>query len=293
MSSARTHVNQPRSRTPHRGCTLSWSATGAGPPVVLLHGMGIGADGWRPQVDALASRFNCLTMDNRGFGASHPKGEKVTVELMADDVLAVMDAQGWPSAHLVGHSLGGLVALYVAGMARQRVRSLALLCTFASGRTPTRLSWPILSIGIRSRIGPRRSRRAAFLELVMPRSVLRTADLAALAGELAVLFGHDLAEQPPIVMDQLRATKVASAEPFLTTLAGVPTLVVSAAEDVIAPPSAGRALAAGIQGARYVEIADAAHGVTIQKAAEVNALLLDHLDRAEQGAGAGTDRSAG
>jgi pimeloyl-ACP methyl ester carboxylesterase len=267
-------------RTLHRGCQLSWSAEGEGPPVVLLHGMGIGAAGWRPQVDALGSRFTCLTMDNRGFGASQPLGERLTVELMAADVLAVMDAQGWESAHLVGHSLGGLVALYVAAGARQRVRSLALLCTFASGRVPTRMSWPILTIGIRSRIGSRAARRAAFLELVMPRSVLNDADPAALAAELAVLFGHDLAEQPPVVMDQLRATKRASAEALLPALAGLPTLVVSASDDIIAPPAAGRALAAGIPGARYVEIADAAHGVTIQRAAEVNTLLFDHLDRA-------------
>jgi pimeloyl-ACP methyl ester carboxylesterase len=278
-------------KTLHRGCHLSWSAEGAGPPVLLLHGMGIGAAGWRPQLEALAQRYTCVSMDNRGFGASQPPGEKLTVELMAEDVLAVMDAHGTESAHLVGHSLGGLVALYVAAAARSRVRSLSLLCTFASGRTPTRLAWPILSIGMRSRIGPRAARRAAFLEMVMPRSVLASADRAALADELAVLFGHDLAEQPPIVMAQLRATKRATAEPVLPALAGVPTLVVSASEDIIAPPSAGRALAAGIPGARYVEIADAAHGVTIQRASEVNTLLLDHITGAEEALDAGVARS--
>lgn len=154
--------------TEHRGCRLSWSVEGEGAPIVLLHGIGIGAAGWRPQVDALAGRFACLTMDNRGFGASQPQGERLSVELMAEDVRAVMDACGWGSAHFVGHSLGGLIALLLAGAAPQRVRSLALLCTFASGRTPTRFSPAIMAIGLRTRIGPRPARRAAFLEMVMP-----------------------------------------------------------------------------------------------------------------------------
>jgi pimeloyl-ACP methyl ester carboxylesterase len=82
---------------------------------------------------------------------------------MAHDVLALMDAQGWASAHLVGHSIGGLISLFVAHRALERARSLALLCSFASGATPTRLALPLISIGIRSRIGTRRMRRHAFL----------------------------------------------------------------------------------------------------------------------------------
>jgi pimeloyl-ACP methyl ester carboxylesterase len=62
----------------------------------------------------------------------------------------------------------------------------------------------------------------------------------------------------------------------------VPTLVVSAARDPIATPRSGRALAGGIPGARYVEFSQASHGMPIQLSAEVNALLLEHLLRAER-----------
>jgi pimeloyl-ACP methyl ester carboxylesterase len=75
--------------------------------------------------------------------------------------------------------------------------------------------------------------------------------------------------------------RAADATPRLAELAGVPTLVVSAAHDPIAPPRAGRALAAGIPGARYVEMPDASHGAPIHQAGQVNALLLDHLTAAE------------
>jgi pimeloyl-ACP methyl ester carboxylesterase len=244
----------------------------------LIQGVGVAGSGWRPQVEALADRYTCLSFDNRGMGASQPFGCAITVEQMADDVRAIMDAEGWGAAHVVGHSLGGLVALHLALAHRPRVRSLSLLCTFADGRIPTRMTPKMLWLGIRSRIGPRRARRRAFLRFVMPPDALRNpADTDALAAELAPLFGHDLADQPPVTMKQFGAMKRYDATNRLNELAGLPTLVVSAAHDPIAPPSAGRAIAAGIPGARYVEISDASHGVPIHRADRINALLLEHF----------------
>jgi pimeloyl-ACP methyl ester carboxylesterase len=75
--------------------------------------------------------------------------------------------------------------------------------------------------------------------------------------------------------------RAADAAPRLGELAGVPTLVVNGAHDPIAPPRAGRALAAGIPGSRYVEQPDASHGMPIHQPGLVNALLLDHLAAAE------------
>ncbi len=269
-----------RSSVAHLGTQLSCYTVGAGEPVVMIHGMGVGADGWAPQVHALGERYECLCFDNRGFGESQPRGVSLSVEQMADDVTALMDARGWQSAHLVGHSLGGLIALQFALTYRARVRSLALLCTFASGKIPTRLNAQIAWIGIRTRVGTRRMRRNAFLELVMPHRLLAESDSTQLADRIGTLFNHDLAESPPIVMQQFSATRRTDVTPRLPELAGLPTLVLSASEDMIAPPGAGEAIASGIPGARYVEISDASHGVTIQRVDEVNSLLLEHLDRA-------------
>ncbi|HWO21976.1 MAG TPA: alpha/beta fold hydrolase [Kofleriaceae bacterium] len=265
----------------HRGCRLSYLVVGDGPPVVLIQGVGVGGAGWRPQVDGLRARWRCLSFDNRGFGASQPLGDAVTVELMARDVLALMDAEGWETAHLAAHSLGGLVAVHVARVARARVRSLSLLCTFPSGRIPTQLSPWLVWIGLRMQLGTRRMRRRAFLEVVMPERELLRGDRDALAERLAPLFGHDLADQPPVVRRQLAAMRAYDATSFLQELAGIPTLVVSAAHDRIAPPSGGRTLAAGIAGARYVELPDASHGAPIQLPEQINQLLHEHWSAAE------------
>lgn len=94
---------------------------------------------------------------------------------------------------------------------------------------------------------------------------------------LAPLFGHDLADQPRVTMRQLSAMRRYDAAPRLGEISGIPTLVVSAEHDRIATPASGRVLASGIPGAVLAEMPDASHGVTMQSADRVNALLLDHL----------------
>jgi pimeloyl-ACP methyl ester carboxylesterase len=260
------------------GCRIAYDVRGAGPPVLFIQGVGVHGDGWRPQVDELQRDFTCATFDNRGMGESRPFDGPITVPRMALDALAVADALGWDRFHVVGHSLGGVVAVAIGLAHRERVRSLALLCTVANGRHATRLSRRMLWLGLRSRIGTRAMRRRAFLEIVLPPTAIDHERADALAAALADLFGHDLADQPPVAMAQLAALRAYDATSRLAELASVPTLVVSATHDPIAPPWAGRTLANGIPGARYVEFGDASHGVPIQQPREINALLRDHLN---------------
>ncbi len=263
------------------GCPLAYSVRGSGPALLLVQGVGVHGDGWRPQVDAFSGQYTCISFDNRGMGRSRPAGAKISIELMALDALAILDDAGIREAHVAGHSLGGQVALQLALSQRQRVRSLALLCTFADGRAPAR-GGHMLWLGLRSRLGSARMRRRAFLQIILPPGDRQGRDLDVLAEHLAPLFGHDLAAQPSIAMAQIGAFRRCNLEPRLGELAGIPTLVVSAAHDLIAPPELGQAIAAGIPGARYAGLADAAHGAPITDAASVNALLREHLAAIER-----------
>ena len=261
----------------HRGCDLVYDIRGSGAPVIFIQGVGVHGAGWAPQVDELAPNFRCLSFDNRGIGRSQPVDESLSVEQMADDTLAIMNAAGWNSAHVVGHSLGGLVAIQLALIARQRVRSLSLLCTFANGRAVAPLSARMMWSGLRSRVGTRTMRRRGFLSLLMPPGVLSETEQDSLAVELAPLFGHDLADQPKIINLQLRAMRAADLSGRLRELAGKPILVMSGAHDPIAPPKLGRAISRAIVGARYEEFPDSSHALPIHRAARANALLRDHL----------------
>ncbi|MEO6213920.1 MAG: alpha/beta fold hydrolase [Vicinamibacterales bacterium] len=256
---------------------IHYSQTGSGPAVILVQGVGVIGNGWRPQVDALRDRYSLITIDNRGIGGSGPADAPLTIEDMAADVLAVADAAQAARFHLVGHSMGGMIAQQIALTARARVQSLALLCTFLKGRQGTMVAPSMLLTAVRSRVGTPAMRRRAFVELVMPRAYLSTVNRDALCSSLALLFGRDLSDSPPIVMRQLRAMGTFDASHQLSSLAGLPTLVVSAAQDCIARPAYGQALAAAIPGARYREFADAGHAVTIQQAEEISTLLAEHF----------------
>jgi aminoacrylate hydrolase len=275
------------------GALVQYQRTGAGPAVLLIQGVGAVGEAWRPQVDSLADRFSLITFDNRGIGGSEIRGGPLTIEAMAADALAIMDAEGVRAFHVAGHSMGGVIAQAVALRAPDRVKSLAFLCTFARGQDGARLTFSMLVTALRMRIGSRAMRRRAFLELIMPARYLDQVDCAALAERLAPLFGHDLADQPPIAMTQLRAMARYDASTQLSALAHIPTLVVSAAEDRIARPEYGRALAAAIPGAEYVQLADAGHGIPLHRPEEINTLLAAHMTSAEWIQGRGYTYEAG
>jgi pimeloyl-ACP methyl ester carboxylesterase len=252
---------------------LVYDVQGSGPPVLLIQGVGVHGCGWNPQVEALSPRFRCLTWDNRGLGRNESAPGSISIEQYSQDALDLMDAEGWDSAHVVGHSMGGIVAQQLALLARTRVRSLSLLCTFARGADVTRLRPRMLWFGLRTRVGARRMRRRAFLEMM---GAPEPTD--ELANRIGTLFGHDLADQPPVTSAQLAALGRCDLTERLHELNGIPTLVVGAENDVVVPPTLCLAIAKGIPGARYEEIPGQGHGVPILNPASVNDLLLRHLE---------------
>jgi 3-oxoadipate enol-lactonase len=112
---------------------IAWERRGAGAPVVLVHGLGYARWGWEPVADLLAERFEIVLLDNRGIGQSEAPPGPYTVAEMAGDVLAVMDDAGLERAHVVGTSLGGMIAQELALAHPERVDKLVLVCTTPGG----------------------------------------------------------------------------------------------------------------------------------------------------------------
>jgi pimeloyl-ACP methyl ester carboxylesterase len=263
--------------------TVGYKRSGSGAPVLLIQGVGAVGRAWTPQVTGLSQDFSLITPDNRGIGKTPPGSDKLTIESMAQDAIDIMDSLNIERFHVVGHSMGGIIAQQVALTVPHRIKSLSLLCTFYKGSQAARLSWDILIAGMRTRIGSRAMRRKAFIELIMPQAVLRTADIPKLNAQLEDLFERDLADQPPIVMKQLRATAKYDASARLGTLRSIATLIVSGAEDRIALPEFGQQLHDAIPGSRLVVLPDAGHAVPIHSPEVVNELLREHMVRAENG----------
>jgi pimeloyl-ACP methyl ester carboxylesterase len=114
---------------PGLGVELAVRERGAGPAVVLVHGMADGAAGWAPLVEALAGEARAIAYDRRGYGASgapEPYG-RTTVEEQAEDAAALVRGLGAAPAVLCGRDLGALVSLDVAKRHRDLVRGIVLV----------------------------------------------------------------------------------------------------------------------------------------------------------------------
>ena len=110
-----------------------WEA-GSGPPVLLIHGLGNSALTWRNSIDALAHRFRVLAIDLPGHGLSDMPRIRYRLPEAVRLVTQFMDALGEESAHLVGNSMGGVIALEVALTHPERVRRLVLVDSVGLGK---------------------------------------------------------------------------------------------------------------------------------------------------------------
>lgn len=112
---------------------IAWERQGAGQPLLLIHGLGYARWGWEPVVAPLARSFDVIVFDNRGVGESDAPPGPYTAAEMAADAVQVLDEAGVDRAHVVGTSLGGMVAQELALGRPERVERLVLACTTPGG----------------------------------------------------------------------------------------------------------------------------------------------------------------
>lgn len=108
------------------GALISLAEVGEGEGLIMLHGNGEDRSCFDRQLPAFAEHFRCIAIDSRGHGRSTHGDKRLTLKLMAGDVLAVMDALELKKAHILGFSDGGNIALHLALMAPERISSLIL-----------------------------------------------------------------------------------------------------------------------------------------------------------------------
>lgn len=250
---------------------IYYETCGKGIPILMIQGVGSAGTAWMPQVKELSRSHQVAVFDNRGIGKSVSRSSSISIEIMARDALAIIDHLGWESAHIVGHSMGGVIAQQLALDAPSRVRSLALMCTFSRGKEAVRISPWLIWMMLRTRVGSKGMRRRALLEMLFPKSYLEESDLDQLALKIGELVGRDLADNPRIIMRQMNAMMRHDVFHRLGEVK-VPTLVLSGEHDLIASSEVGKALAKAIPGSRFIEIQAASHCCTIQKAEEVNGI---------------------
>src|SRR5258706_11915286 len=113
------------------GTRIHYEISGAptGQPLLMIQGLGADARGWLLQRRALGRNYRVITFDNRGVGRSDKPDGPYDLEEMARDAVAVLDAAGCESAHVMGASMGGVITQILGVRHPARVRSLVLACT--------------------------------------------------------------------------------------------------------------------------------------------------------------------
>ncbi len=261
--------------------SLAYQASGeSGSPVVLIMGLGFPATAWAPQLPALSAAHRVLTFDNRGVGQTRARPGFYRMELFADDVVALLDQLGWADAHLVGVSMGGMIAQATALRHRRRVRSLALICTHGGGFTaslssPQALRW-LLAAQLRGSDG----RLAALQQILFSPSYRRATNRAELSRAMRPVLGR----RPNLssTLSQLHAVWRFRAHSRLPRLDGLPTLIVQGKKDILIHPKQSEKLQRSIPGSRLVCFPQGAHGLTLELAGPLNRLLLAHFANADR-----------
>ena len=256
------------------GAEIWWESHGpkGTPAVVLVTGLGYPAAMWWRQLPALTSAHRVILVDNRGAGRTGDVvGAPYTVETMADDVVAVIAAAGEQRVHLVGLSMGGMIAQEVALTRPDLVQSLVLISTHPGVRHAT---FEPAALNMLRRRGSMTARQAA--ELAIPFNYADTTPRAAIEEDWAVRM--PLASSPAGYLAQVRGGAAWSSLSRLSTLAA-PTLVLHGSDDQLVPPVNGERVATAIPGSVHIRIENANHIVTTDQTDEVNGLLLAWFEK--------------
>lgn len=259
---------------------LHYRVEGSGPAILLIQGVGVCGHGWNPQTEVFRKDFTTIVYDNRGIGRSTYAGQSMSLSELVEDAIRLLDHLNINRAHIVGHSLGGVIARLLALKHPGRVLSLSLLCTFAFGAQAMKPNLRIIWLGTLSRLGTRRSRRRAFLKLLFSRKFLANIkNKDQMAKDIGRIVGRDLGANSKIADLQLKV--LASEKTSQIIEPAFPVIVVAAEEDPIALPAYNEELARNISRAKYVLLKKASHGVVIENPEIVNPLLLENFRHAK------------
>jgi 3-oxoadipate enol-lactonase len=255
------------------GIDVHYIAAGHGSPVVLLAGFGGDHLSWGLQFPALRARHHTVAIDNRGCGRSSSPDAPYTTQLMAADIIGVLDHLGIEAAHLVGTSLGGMIAQEIALAHPARVLSLQLHST--AGRAD-----PYLSVlletwrQVRAQLGREMVQHSMALWLFGRRSFAERPELIEMLMRQAIV--HPYAPTDVGFARQGEAVVTHDALARLSALT-CPTLITVGEDDVLVPPRFSRELADHIPHAELHIVGEAGHMWCWEKPAEFNALALDFI----------------
>ena len=252
------------------GVELAYDLQGAGEPLVLIHGAQGDQSMFSGLAPAFASQFRVLTFDQRGSGLSEKPDMEYSIAMLADDTAALIEHVGFASAHIVGVSMGGMIAQEFVLRHPRKVRSLVLGCTTPGGPKAVRLGGEALTSAYSTKPMSAEERGKALAEAAFTKGYIeqhpeiiptmiearrqRPLDPVALAHRMKAAYAHDTYD---------RLSQVAC-----------PTLVITGKDDVLISWENSRILAERIPGAKLVLLEPAGHCFWIEQPEQSREAIL-------------------
>ena len=254
------------------GVTISYDDEGQGEPLIFLHGLGISRQDWSSQVEHFRQHFRVIAPDFRGHGESEKPDAEYSISIHAADIVALMDTLGLESAHVVGLSMGGMVAFQLAVDAPDRLRTMTIVN-----------SGPALPNDTFA------AKKMLWMRLLLIRLFGMKRFGKKVAENMFASEGHDqliqsladqIASNPKKIY--LRNLKSLFGWGVLPQLAMIetPTLMLAGDQDY-SPVAIKQVIVDAMQNAKLVVIKNSGHGTPMEKPEETNtaieAFIRDHL----------------
>lgn len=257
------------------GIRIYYRLFGSGEPVLLIQGLSANCDWWGEAfLCPLAERFLLVAFDNRGAGRTTRAEGPYSIPQMADDAAALLEFLGLDSAHVLGVSMGGMIAQELALRHSEKVRKLVLLVTTCGGKEQV-LARPevyqVLYAGGES-LDPQQVARAT-LYLLFPKGFIME-NPEKMEEFVETFLKAPIA--PECFRHQLQAIINWSSHSRLKDLAAE-TLVITGSEDILIPPENSRILASAIPKAKLLEFPGAGHGLIFQIPEQVSSAILEFI----------------
>ena len=256
------------------GVDFYYEEAGTGEPLILIRGLGSNADHWHPQVVAFSPHFRVVTFDNRGIGRSGKPDVRYSISMMADDAVGILDGIGISGAHVLGLSMGGMIAQNIAIRYPEKVNALVLACTHCGG-----------DHAIRAREEVRKN-FADFIyngSLEAGQNAVKSLFAEKTFTEAPEIFHRyqEVSRKFPPDLDTLRRQWDAiAAHDTWEDLPQIqaPTLILTGSEDAVIPAENSNLLAERIPNAQLKIFKGGGHQFLIEQADAFNRAVLDFLN---------------
>lgn len=256
--------------------TVHYEVSGNGPPMLLLAGMLSDSASWTPLIPLLEPHFTLIRPDNRSTGRTTPNDAPLEIAQIVDDAVALMASLGHATYDIVGHSLGGLMGMEIAGLFPDRVNRLTILAS-APVRIPRGMAMfeTLLAIRRSGSMGEELWLRALYPWIFGPKFFENPQNVeSALSASLA--YPH--AQTVDAMARQISALGQYRPRARMQNVTA-PALIVQAEEDILIPNAQAREAFQTLSDVRFTSIADAGHSVVWDATDAVAQSILNFAEK--------------